>query len=189
MRLRVGSNSATGRSQGQAVAFGGSPTPGFFGGAGQLRARIFGVRSAIPMARAVRLCSDLVIVGPTCRSTGRSPQQVFEIFHVRSRRSSAAVLDEAYLDVTENAWNEPLATPVARRIKTLIRETNRADRVGGSGRNNSRRRSPRLGENRTGLTVIPPQRIESFRKRCPSMPVGRRSVTAARLRERHHQAS
>ena len=31
-------------------------------------------------------------------------------------------LDEAYLDVTENAWNEPLGVNVARRIKARIKE-------------------------------------------------------------------
>ena len=76
--------------------------------AASYEARAFGVRSAIPMSRAVRLCPSLVIVRPDFRSTAPSRS--------RCSRSTASVtplveplsLDEAYLDVTENAWGEPL---------------------------------------------------------------------------------
>ena len=42
-------------------------------------------------------------------------------------------LDEAYLDVTENAWGEALGMNVARRLKAAIRGADRAHRVGGRG--------------------------------------------------------
>ena len=57
----------------------------------------------------------------------------------RSSRSSASVtplveplsLDEAYLDVTENAWGEPLGMTVARRIKDRDPRGDGPDRLGG----------------------------------------------------------
>jgi len=53
------------------VAVGGSPQSRGVVAAASYEAREFGVRSAMPMARAVRLCPQLLIVGPTSRATRR----------------------------------------------------------------------------------------------------------------------
>ena len=47
-------------------------------------------------------------------------QQVFALFREVTPLVEPLSLDEAYLDVTENAWNEPLGVNVARRLKTAI---------------------------------------------------------------------
>ena len=66
------------------------------------------MRSAIPMARAVRLCPQLVIVRPDFAKYRAASQQVFAIFRSVTPLVEPLSLDEAYLDVTENAWGEPL---------------------------------------------------------------------------------
>ncbi len=48
--------------------------------AASYEARTFGVRSAIPMSRAVRLCPSLVIVRPDFAKYKAVSQQVFELF-------------------------------------------------------------------------------------------------------------
>ncbi|HTS00977.1 MAG TPA: DNA polymerase IV, partial [Thermoanaerobaculia bacterium] len=53
--------------RGRPVAVGGDPKGRGVVCAASYEARKFGVRSAIPMARAVRLCPDLVIVRPDFR--------------------------------------------------------------------------------------------------------------------------
>ena len=77
--------------------------------AASYEARKFGVRSAMPMARAVRLCPELVIVRPDFAKYAAVSRQVFAIFRSVTPLVEPLSLDEAYLDVTENAWGLPLA--------------------------------------------------------------------------------
>ena len=119
--------------RGKPVAVGGDPTKRGVVAAASYEARTFGVRSAIPMSRAVRLCPSL-----DHRPAGLP--EVPDASRSRSSRSIASVtplveplsLDEAYLDVTENAWHEPLGVTVARRIKAGDSRGDRPDRVGWS---------------------------------------------------------
>jgi DNA polymerase-4 len=66
--------------RGKPVAVGGKPESRGVVAAASYEARTFGVRSAIPMARAVRLCPELVIVRPDFEKYARVSQQVFGIF-------------------------------------------------------------------------------------------------------------
>ena len=68
------------------------------------------------MARAVRLCPSLVIVRPDVQKYRAASSAVFSIFREVTPLVEGLSLDEAYLDVTENAWGEPLGVTVAKRI-------------------------------------------------------------------------
>ncbi len=66
------------------------------------------------MSRAVRLCPALVIVRPDFTKHRPSPHADLRACSGPSRRHVEPLsLDEAYLDVTENAWREPLGMTVA----------------------------------------------------------------------------
>ena len=56
------------------------------------------------MARAVRLCPHLVIVRPDFRRYKAASATVFDLFRAVTPLVEPLSLDEAYLDVTENAW-------------------------------------------------------------------------------------
>src|ERR1700704_6193085 len=66
--------------RGKPVAVGGRPESRGVVAAASYEARTFGVRSAIPMARAVRLCPHLEVVSPNFHKYTSVSQQVFEIF-------------------------------------------------------------------------------------------------------------
>ncbi len=103
--------------QGRPLVVGGQPDRRGVVAAASYEARAFGVRSAMSMARAVRLCPDLVIVRPDFARYKAASTAVFTLFREVTPLVEPLSLDEAYLDVTENAWGEPLATTVARRLK------------------------------------------------------------------------
>src|SRR5471030_1199047 len=103
--------------RGRPVAVGGRPESRGVVAAASYEARTFGVRSAIPMSRAIRLCPALEIVRPDFAKYRAVSQQVFAIFRTVTPFVEPLSLDDAYLDVTENAWGEPLGSSVAKRIK------------------------------------------------------------------------
>jgi len=92
-------------------------------------------------------------------------------------------LDEAYLDVTENSWGEPLATPVARRLKTRILEETGLTASAGVAPNKFLAKIASGWKKPDGLTVIAPERVEDFLQKLPVDALwGVGPKTAARLR-------
>jgi len=94
-------------------------------------------------------------------------------------------LDEAYLDVTENAWGEPLGKTVAQRLKAEIRKATNLTASAGVAPNKFLAKIASAWKKPDGLTVIAPERVESFLQKLPVDALwGVGPVTAARLRER-----
>src|SRR5215831_13802168 len=107
--------------KGRPVAVGGSPTGRGVVAAASYEARAYGVHSAMAMAKAVRLCPSLAIVPPDFGRYKAASSAVFAIFREVTPLVEPLSLDEAYLDVTENAWQRTLGMTVARRLKDRIR--------------------------------------------------------------------
>ena len=171
--------------RGRPVAVGGDPTVRGVVAAASYEARKFGVRSAIPMSRAVRLCPSLVIVRPDFHKYRSVSQQVFAIFKEVTPLVEGLSLDEAYLDVTENSFNEPLGVTVARRIKERIKEVTHLTASAGVAPNKFLAKIASGWKKPDGLTVVAPERIERFLQGLPVDALwGVGPVTAARLRER-----
>jgi DNA polymerase IV len=170
--------------RGKPVAVGGSPEGRGVVAAASYEARAFGVRSAIPMARAVRLCPHLVIVRPDFAKYKAASQAVFDIFHSVTPLVEGLSLDEAYLDVTQNAWGEPLGRVVAQRIKAEIQRTTGLTASAGVAPNKFLAKIASAWKKPDGLTVIAPERVERFLQGLPVDALwGVGPVTAQRLRE------
>ncbi|OFW39411.1 MAG: hypothetical protein A3F70_08125 [Acidobacteria bacterium RIFCSPLOWO2_12_FULL_67_14] len=171
--------------RGRPVAVGGSPDRRGVVAAASYEARAFGVRSAIPMARAVRLCPSLAIVPPDFSKYRVVSAQVFDLFLSVTPLVEPLSLDEAYLDVTTNAWGETLGTAVARRLKAEIQTATGLTASAGVAPNKFLAKIASGWQKPDGLTVIPPERVETFLQGLSVDALwGVGPVTARKLRAR-----
>ncbi len=171
--------------RGRPVAVGGDPAGRGVVAAASYEARKFGVRSAIPMSRAVRLCPSLVIVRPDFTKYQDVSRQVFELFRRVTPLVEPMSLDEAYLDVTENTWGETLGMAVARRLKDEIQAVTGLTASAGVAPNKFLAKIASGWQKPDGLTVIAPERVESFLQGLPVDALwGVGPVTATKLRAR-----
>src|ERR1043166_4436602 len=76
----------------------------------------------MPSATAHRLCAELVFVKPRFDVYKEVSRQIREIFLEYTPLVEPLSLDEAYLDVTTNLKNMPLASDIAREIRARILE-------------------------------------------------------------------
>ena len=169
--------------KGKPVAVGGDPMRRGVVCAASYEARGFGVRSAMAMARAVRLCPSLVVVPPNFGKYRTVSSEVFTLFRSVTPLVEPLSLDEAYLDVTENAWDEPLAMRVAARLKAAIRSTTGLTASAGVAPNKFLAKIASGWKKPDGLTVIPPERVERFLQKLPIDALwGVGPVTSGKLR-------
>ena len=148
--------------RGRPVAVGGSPTSRGVVAAASYEARRHGVRSAMPMSQAIRLCPDLIVVPPDFTKYRAVSRQVLSILRDVTPLVEPLSLDEAYLDVTQNAWGEPLGVNVAKRVKAAIRETTGLTASAGVAPNKFLAKIASGWRKPDGLTVVAPERVESF---------------------------
>lgn len=171
--------------RGKPLVVGGQPNKRGVVAAASYEARAFGVQSAMSMAKAVKLCPSLVIVPPDFSRYKAASNTIFEIYREVTPLVEPLSLDEAYLDVTDNSWQEPLATNVARRLKERIRKATGLTASAGVAPNKFLAKIASGWKKPDGLTVIPPDRVEPFLQRLPVDALwGVGPVTARKLRAR-----
>jgi DNA polymerase IV len=169
--------------RGKPVAVGGSPQGRGVVAACSYEARTFGIRSAMPMARAVRLCPELEIVRPDFTKYKSVSQQVMAILRSVTPLVEPLSLDEAYLDVTENALGQPLAMEVAKYLKSRIFVETALTASAGVAPNKFLAKIASGWHKPNGLTVIAPERMEAFLQKLPVEALwGVGPVTAKKLR-------
>lgn len=107
--------------RGKPVAVGGAAARGVVAAA-SYEARAFGVRSALPSVTAKRRCPELIFVSPRFDVYRAVSGQIREIFAEHTDLIEPLSLDEAYLDVTHNKQDIPVATDIATLIRARIKE-------------------------------------------------------------------
>src|SRR5215831_18988103 len=171
--------------RGKPIAVGGRPEGRGVVAAASYEARAFGVYSAMPMSKAVRLCPSLIIVRPDFAKYKAASNAVFAIFREVTPLVEPLSLDEAYLDVTENAWGETFGTAVAKRLKQRIRADTGLTASAGVAPNKFLAKIASGWKKPDGLTVISPERVEPFLRQLPVDALwGVGPVTAKKLRAR-----
>jgi DNA polymerase-4 len=138
--------------------------------AASYEARKFGVRSAMPVVQARKLCPEGIFVGGRMRRYAEVSRQVMAVLGEFSPLVEQASVDEAYMDVTgtEKLFGPP--EELARRIQARVREaTGLSCSVGIApvkflAKIASDFRKP------GGVTIIEPEDVAAFLK---DLPVGK----------------
>ena len=138
--------------------------------AASYEARRFGIRSAMAVVRAERLCPDAVFLPPDFPRYRAVSRLVQEIFKRHTDLVEPLSLDEAYLDVTENKTRLLSATQVARTIRAQVLEEVGLTVSAGVAPNKFLAKIASDWRKPNGLYVIRPQDVEEF---LPPLPVGR----------------
>ena len=155
--------------RGRPVAVGGSRERGVVAAA-SYEARKFGVRSAMPSVTAKRQCPDLIFVKPRFEVYKAVSQQIREIFAEHTAVVEPLSLDEAYLDVTENLQNIPLARDIAIAIRARIKDATGLNASAGISYNKFLAKLASDHRKPNGQYVITPEMGPAF---VEALPVGK----------------
>jgi DNA polymerase IV len=85
---------------GKPFAVGGKPESRGVVSSASYAARRFGIHSAMPMAQAVRLCPELIVVRPNFPAYRAASREVMARLHTLTPLVEQISIDEAFLDVT-----------------------------------------------------------------------------------------
>ncbi|HZI93386.1 MAG TPA: DNA polymerase IV, partial [Patescibacteria group bacterium] len=153
--------------KGKPVAVGGDPASRGVVAAASYEARAFGVRSAMPMSQAVRLCPALIRISPRIGRYIEVSRQLKDLLRNVTPNVEMASLDEAYLDVTDLTQSE---TEIASHLKEEIRARTGLTASAGAGPCKLVAKIASDMGKPDGLVVVPASRVRSF---LAPLPVGR----------------
>jgi DNA polymerase-4 len=130
--------------------------------------RKFGVRSAMPIARALRLCPDAMCVPVPMKACGQKSAEIRKLLHRFAPIVEGASIDEWYLDLcgTEGVYHhEPLAA-TAERIRAAVHEATGLTLSIGGGTNKliAKMAVPRAKPD--GVLIVEPGAEEAFVRSC-----------------------
>ena len=135
--------------------------------AASYQARRFGVKSAMPSVKAMKLCPELVFV-PARMDVYRSVSaSIHDIFHRYTDVVEPLALDEAFLDVTDNKKGMQYAMDIAAAIKSEIRAETGLVASAGVSYNKFLAKIASDYRKPDGLYVIHPSRAAEFISRLP----------------------
>ena len=139
---------------------------GWAGGRGVVAAasyevRTFGVRSAMPMRTALKLCPHAVCVRPRMARYQEVSRSVFGVFHEVTPLVQGLSLDEAFLDVTASQELMGGAVAIARRIKERIRALTGLSASVGVAPNKLVAKIASDLDKPDGLSVVPPEQVRA----------------------------
>lgn len=175
--------------RGKAFAVGGRPDQRGVVASCSYPARMQGVRSAMPMGRALRLCPDLIIVPARHGAYGEVSKRVMARLRALTPLVEQISIDEAYLDVTDQPAD---GESIARSLQATIRDQLglpcslgvASNKLMAKIANNIGKAANRSGAPPNAITVVPLGREAEFLAPLPCAELwGVGPRTAARLRD------
>lgn len=155
---------------GKPLIVGGTPQGRGVVAAANYAVRKFGVHSAMPTSRALRLCPQAILLPPRLDYYAQISEQIREILFRYTPLVEPLSLDEAFLDVT---GSEDLFGPsvgIGRRIQREIRESTRLVASVGVAPNKFLAKIASDLEKPNGFVVVDPAGVQDF---LDPLPVGR----------------
>ncbi len=146
-------------------------------------ARPFGVRSAMPLYRALELCPQLTVVPPNFSAYRESSERVFAIFADGGRAVEGLSLDEAFVDVPGDDLGAAVAC--AERIRARVRAEVGLTVSAGVARGKMVAKIASDANKPDGLTVVEPGTEAAF---LAPMPVARLWGIGPKTQPRLHAA-
>ena len=170
--------------RGQPVVVGGRPEGRGVVAAASYEARAHGIRSAMPMRTAMRLCPQAVRVSPDFEKYREASRRIHEIFREYTDQIEPIALDEAFLDVTHNKGEIPFGHRVARMIKSQIRTELQLTASAGVAPNKFLAKIASDLNKPDGLVVVMPHQVTEFLEELPIEKIpGVGKVTGEQLHE------
>jgi len=148
--------------RGQPVVIGGDPSGRGVVAAASYEARAYGIRSALPAAKAIRLCPHAIFIRPDFSRYTAESERIFEIFRGYSPIVQTLSLDEAYLDVTDHLGPFGSATAIATDIRRKVRREVGLTVSVGAASNKLVAKIASDFRKPDGMTVIPPSKVSDF---------------------------
>jgi len=147
-------------------------------------ARPFGIRSALPISRAYRLCRTAIYVRPRHERYAEVSQQIFAILHDVTDLVEPLSIDEAFLDVTASQRIFGPAQSIGRKLKDRIKAELGLVASVGIAPNKFLAKVASDLEKPNGFVVVAPGQEREFLARLPlSRLWGVGPKTEARLRQ------
>ncbi len=148
--------------RGKPVIVGGPPEARAVVTTASYEARPFGVRSAMPMSRALRLCPEAVRITPRFDRYAEVSREVMAIFRAATPLVEPLSLDEAFLDVSEQARTFEEVEALARRLKDAVRERTQLTVSIGGGTNKTVAKIASDMDKPDGLLIVPAGQEAAF---------------------------
>ena len=146
--------------------------------------REYGVHSAMSVAKAKQLCPTAIYLAPNFEKYRAVSAQVHEIFKKHTDLIEPLSLDEAYLDVTDNKLNIPIATEVAQLIRQEIFQVTGLTASAGVAPNKFLAKIASDWNKPNGIKVVSPQKMMEFLLPLPVQKIpGVGRVTLAKLHQ------
>jgi DNA polymerase-4 len=174
------------RLKGRPVIVGADPKQGLGRGvvaACSYEARKFGVRSALPIGRAWKLCPEGAYVRPRMKRYAEVSVQVMEILRRFTNLVEPLSIDEAFLDITGSIALFGAPVQIARAIKKQIRETTGLTASAGVAPNKFLAKIASDLQKPDGLVVVEGGNIEEFLR---DLPIARLWGVGPKTEERLH---
>ncbi|WP_455597588.1 DNA polymerase IV [Acinetobacter pecorum] len=130
-------------------------------------ARVYGLRSAMSMGQARKLCPQVIVIEPDFAKYRQVSAQIHHIFQQYTSLIEPLSLDEAFLDVTENLKQIPSATEVAMRIREDIFQATGLTASAGVAPNKFLAKIASDWHKPNGICVIKPSQVQGFIQNLP----------------------